>query len=287
MEDANMSGANVTQVIVGIDGSEQAERAALWAADEAGPRHATLRLIYVIRTDLSGTLTAAEYQTAVATAKRALASARSRLEERGDGATITTTIAQGSPAAVLLAESSDADMVCVGWSGMNRMGIALMGSTATTVAEKATCPVAIVRTPAGPAISEPQSRWIIVPVGAGSHDNGTVITDAVSESRKRGWPVLAVGTGSEHDKGGADAVNLLVSQWRQEYPDVHIYPVGTSDGLAQFLHASPELGGLVMIDGDSSDDVSSTVKKLGHTGLVELAVIVAHTVNQASAAGRR
>ncbi len=289
MKDANMSGTNEKQVIVGIDGSEQAERAALWAADEAVARHARLRLIYVIRTDLSGTLTAAEYTTAVTTAKRALKSVRGRIDERGGGVTVSTTIAHGAPAAVLVAESSDADMVCVGWSGMNRMGIALMGSTATTVAENTTCPVAIVRTPAGDPVREPQSRWVIVSIGASSHHNCTVIADAASESRNRGWPVLAVWTDSGQDKSCVAAVNLLASQWRREYPDVHIYPVATNDGLVQFLQASPELGGIIMIDGDSSDDVSSTINRIGHAVSVELTVIVAHTVTSheaRSAAGR-
>lgn len=285
-----MSGAKNNQVIVGIDGSEQAEHAALWAADEAAARHAPLRLIYVIRTDLSGTLTAAEYQVAVATAKQALTSARDRIAERGNGVTVSTTIAQGSPAAVLIAESSDTDMVCVGWSGMSRLGIALMGSTATTVAEKTTCSVAIVRTPAGPAVSEPQSRWVIVSIGASSHHDRTVIADAASESRNRGWPVLAVWTDSGQDKSCVDAVNLLAAQWRREFPDVHIYPVATSHDLAQFLQASPELGGIIMIDGDSSDDLSSTINKIGHAGPAELAVVVAHGVKShqrpASAAGR-
>lgn len=270
-----MSGA-IKNVIVGIDGSEQAEHSALWAADEAVARNATLRLIYVIRTDLSGTLTATEYDTAVVAAKRALISARGRIDERSGGVMVSTTIAQGSPAAILIAESGDAEMVCVGWSGMSRMGIALMGSTATTLAEKATCPVAIVRTPADRTISEPQSRWIIVPVGASSRDDCTVITDAVCESRNRGWPVLAVWTGSGHDKSCVDAVNLLASKWRLKFSDVHIYPVATSDGLAQFLHASPELGGLIMIDGDSSADVPSTVNKIGHASSAELAVVVTH-----------
>lgn len=285
-----MSGAKKRQIIVGIDGSGQAERAALWAADEAAARNATLRLIYAIRTDLSGTLTATEYQAAVETAKRALTSARDRITEYGAGVTVSTTIAQGSPGAVLIAESRDVDMVCVGWTGMSRLGIALMGSTATTVAEKTTCPVAIVRTPAGSAVREPGSRWVIVSIGGSSHHNCAVIADAASESRNRGWPVLAVWTDSGQDKSCVDAVNLLAAQWRREYPDVHIYPVATSEGLAQFLQASPELGGIIMIDGDSTDDVASTVNKIGHAGPAELAVIVAHTVKNSqtstSTAGR-
>lgn len=272
-----MSGTKIKEIIVGIDGSEQAGRAALWAIDEAVSRHATLRLIYVLRTDLSGTLTAAEYVAGVATAKRALGAARERIAERDSAVTVGTTIAQGSPAGVLLAESGNAEMVCVGWTGMNRMAAALMGSTATSVAAGATCPVAIVRTPSDAATGEPLPKWVIVPVSASSRDDGSVIAEAVAESRHRGWPVLAVWTDSGNDKSCVDAVNQLTSQCRQRFPDVHIYPVATGAGLAEFLAASPELGGVVMVDGDQAPDVPSVVNRIGHATPAELAVVVAHT----------
>jgi len=272
-----MSGAAIKEIIVGIDGSEQAVRAALWAIDEAVSRNATLRLIYVLRTDLSGTLTAAEYVTAVATAKHALGAARERIAERDSAVTVGTKIAQGSPAGVLLAESGDAEMVCVGWSGMNRMAAALMGSTATSVAAGATCPVAIVRTPSDAATAEPPPKWVIVPVGASSRDDSSVIAEAVAESRHRGWPVLAVWTDSGNDESCVHAVNQLTSRCRQRFPDVHIYPVATGAGLAEFLGASPELGGVVMVDGDNAPDVPSAVNRIGHATPADLAVVVAHT----------
>ncbi|MDZ7885700.1 MAG: universal stress protein [Mycobacterium sp.] len=269
-----MSGA---KIIVGIDGSAQAGRAALWAIDEAVSRNATLRLIYVVRTDLSGTLMAAEYVTAVATAKHALGAARERIAERDSAVTVGTKIAHGSPAGVLLAESGDAEMVCLGWSGMNRMAAALMGSTATSVAAGATCPVAIVRTPSDAGTGEAPPKWVIVPVGASSRDDGSAIAEAVTESRHRGWPVLAVWTDSGNDESRVDAVNQLTSRCRQRFPDVHIYPVATSSGLAEFLGTSEELGGVVIIDGDSAPDVPAAVNRIGHATPAELAVVVAHT----------
>ena len=117
-----MSGPKNNQVIVGIDGSEQAEHAALWAADEAAARNATLRLVYVIRTDLSGTPTAAGYQIAVATAKRALMSVRTRIAERDGGLTISTTIAQGSPGGVLISRNPRRRHGLCRMAGMVRLG---------------------------------------------------------------------------------------------------------------------------------------------------------------------
>lgn len=267
-----------TRVIVGIDGSEQAEHAAGWAVDEALRRRAVLHLIYVIRTDLTGMLTAPEYENAVSTAKRALKAARGRIAERGGDVQTTTAIEQGYPAGVLLAESGSTDMICVGWTGMNRIGITLMGSTATSVATKATCPVAIVRRPIRAPATEPQSKWIIAPVDADSRDNDTMLAEAASEARQRGWAILAVWTNSGSDKTCADAVSRLASEWRLQAPDVHIYPVATGDDLARFLHASPDLGGLIMIDGDRAKDVAATIDRIGHACTAEIAVVVTHRV---------
>ncbi|MGW0161054.1 universal stress protein [Mycobacterium sp. NPDC003323] len=281
-----MSDDSVNQVIVGIDGSEQAEHAALWAVAEARRCGGILRLIYVIRTDLSGMLTAGEYDSAVGVAKRALLAAQRRIEERDASVTVTTTIAQGSPAGVLRAESTNARMICLGWTGMNRTGIVLMGSTATTAALEATCPVAIIRTHQRDDARKPQSRWVIVPVGADSRDEDTVVTDAVSEAEQRGWPILALWTDAGADQTRVEAVNLLVSKWRQRFSEVHIYPVATERGLAQFLHASPELGGLIMIDGDLCPDVASTIRGIGHATAAELAVVVARRATSLQRAHR-
>lgn len=274
-----------TQVIVGIDGSDQAEHAALWAIDEALRRGAPLHLIYVIRTDLTGMLSASEYETAVDTAKRILRTTGERIDERGCGVQVTTTIAQGSPAGVLLAESESTDMICVGWTGMNRIGITLMGSTATLVATKATCPVAIVRRPVHTP-AEPQSKWIITPVDAGSRDNDSLLAEAASEARQRGWAILAVWTDSGTDKTCVDDVSRLASEWRHRCPEVHIYPVATDHDLARFLHASPDLGGLIMIDGDRATDVATTIDRIGHACTAEIAVVVAHRVPAAAVTAR-
>lgn len=62
-------------VIVGIDGSPDAEYAARWAVDDAVGYGVPLVLVAVIRTDLRGTLTSPEYRAEVARAKSSLQSA--------------------------------------------------------------------------------------------------------------------------------------------------------------------------------------------------------------------
>lgn len=272
-----MSDVSSRRIVVGIDGSEQAASAAVWAIDEAIDRRAVLHLVYVIRTDVSGTPTAGEYESAVRTAKRVLASTRDRIRGHNAAVSVTTQIAQGSPAGVLMAESRSAAMVCVGWSGTSRLGMALLGSTATSLAERSACPVAIVRAVRTGAGRVAQSRWIIVPVSSRTHDGDIVADDAVDEARRRGWPMLTVWTDAGTDKTFVESFNELASRWRQRYPDVHIYPVATERGLARFLQSSPDLGGLVIVDGDSCTDVPGTIRTVEHAGSTELTVLVTHS----------
>ncbi len=262
-------------IIVGIDGSEQARYAALWAVDEALRRPATLRLTYVIRNDLTGTLAADEYRNALDSAKEALARVRDAIVRRNPSVPVETSIAQGSPAAVLLAESPDADMICVGSSGIGRMGRALLGSTAATLAEKAACSVAVVRQPEGAAEHRQAVRWIIMPVGSRTGTHAEVVAAAIAEARLRSLPMLAVGT---RDPGVADTptdqLDLIVSGWQQQHPDVHIYPVSCETSLAEFLRDHPDIGGLAVVDAGHSRDVASIIGGVAHADRAELAVLV-------------
>ena len=90
-----MTNSTTPPIVVGIDGSDAAHRAALWAADEAGHRHAALRLVWVVRTDLSGTPTASEYHHAVDTAKHALHAVQADVAAAAPDVDVEVSIQQG------------------------------------------------------------------------------------------------------------------------------------------------------------------------------------------------
>jgi nucleotide-binding universal stress UspA family protein len=276
------SGAN-RSVVVGIDGSEQAEDASAWAVDEALRRGACLRLVYVIRTDLTGPLTADEYRSALDDAKEALHSARAAIGRTGRSVEVHTSIAQGSPSGVLLAESADAELICLGASGMGRIGRVILGSTAAAVAERAECAVMIA--PAPHACADRAENWVIVPVNVYTEYGSDVVEDAIAEARLRNWPVLAVGV--RHPRLGAtpyDAVDDIVSEWQCRFPDVHVYPVATDAGLRSFLHDNPDVGGLVVVDSVSAADVAAIVgsEHSGRAPVAERAVLVVHRQRSSS-----
>lgn len=263
-------------IVVGIDGSQQAECAALWAVDEALRRHAVIRLLYVIRTDLTGPLSADEYRVATDTAKKSLRAARAAIARRNPSVVVEASIETGSPAGALIAVSSDADMICVGSSGTGRMSKAILGSTATSVAENAACTVTIVRFRESTGAPEPSLHWIIVPVSRHMGDECAVIADAVAEARYRGWPILAVGT-CTRDAGEipSDRLDRIVEVWHRRFPDVHIYPIACDTGIGHYLRTHPDIAGLAVIDAAHSKDAESIIGTAIHTDRPQLAVLVA------------
>lgn len=265
-------------IIVGIDGSANAADAARWAADVAANNQAPLRLVYVVRTDLSGPLQASQYRTAVEKAKAALQSARDAVEAVHENVVVETDIAEGLPAGVLLAESRDVSMICLGSSGIGRVGQASLGSTAAMVAEKASCSVAIVSNSSHEAPPQSQTQWIVIPVPDTSEFHGGVLGAAAHQATVRGCAILALGVRSRKvDDVAERRLTDWVSVARQRFPNVPIYPVCTRRSLAGFLRKHPEIANIVVIDDSYAGDLRSILSacRSSHTDHAEVVALVA------------
>lgn len=281
-----MTGPTAKPVVVGIDGSEQALSAASWSVGEAVGRGVPLRLLYVIRTDLLGSLTAEQYRYAVEDAKVALHAARLAVEQADDRVLVETDIAQGNPAGVLEAESRYATMICLGSSGIGRVGIALLGSTAASVAEQALCPVAIVRSP-NPPKRAGRLEWVMVPVSVFVDDE--LIETGIDQARLMKRPVLAVGVWRpEFGDTPYASLDTLVAQWQERFPDVRIHPIATESDMSHFLRENPDIGGLVVTDAVTAADVAALVggERSGREAQVERTVLVVHGREHAPAPAR-
>ncbi len=234
-------------VIVGIDGSQAAIAAAQWAADEALDRGVPLRLLAVIKATHPSS---EDYYRDVRHAETSLQAAQVAVEALGKPVKVETEMLRGQPGASLVSESRDADMLCVGSVGIGRYSRALLGSTATEVAEKARCPVAVIR-------SEPDQPhrdidWIVVAVGD-APDSDTVVDQAMREAQLRKLPVLAIGT-------APGQLDNRLQPWRRWYPDVHVYPVTTGDDVARFLKDNDDWVPLTVI---GSADAARLAQILG------------------------
>lgn len=238
-------------VIAGIDGSTTALKTALWAVREAACRNAPLRLVYATR----ATHTASEYAEDVRKGHHCLHDARAAIEATGTPVTIETAVVDGPPAVALLELSSQAQMICVGSVGIGRYARSILGSVAAELAEKADCPVAVIR-PDSDEGERDESGWIIVADNPRT-DNDAVIDLAMQEGALRQAPVLLLGKG-----GRADAGNTLerhVESWKCRYPDVRVYPITNRAEVTDFLKKHDEHVLLAVIGSSEAGDVAQIV----------------------------
>jgi len=176
-------------IVVGIDGSKAAIRAALWAVDEAVSRDVPVRLLYAI--EHSDTVAADSEAAAreLATAETAVRRALTAIEATGQPIKIEAEIVQGPPIRSLIGASAFAAMVCVGAVGLRQFRPVRVGDTAAALALSAQCPVAIIREPHNQP-RRPVPR-IVVDVDK-SPDNGVLLGVAMEEARLRDATVEAI-----------------------------------------------------------------------------------------------
>lgn len=237
-------------IVAAIDGSDTAIHAALWAVDEAITRNVPLRLVSITK---SSHPSAEDYYADMHHAEDSIRAAKDAVEATGRPVKIETAILSGPPAFLLGEESRTAHMVCVGSVGIGRSARAILGSIATELAEKAHCPVAIIR----PQDEMPPDavNWIVVAVTDES-DNESVVQSAMDEARLRQTPVLMLG-----DQNG---LGETIEQWQARYPDVHVYPVATGADVARFLKKHDEWVQLAVIGGSRADEVMQILGPWGH-----------------------
>ncbi len=246
-------------VIVGIDGSQAAISAALWAVDEAISRAVPLRLVSVIKPTHPS---ADDFAHDLARAEIWLRGARSAVQATRKPVNVETDIPRGPAAPVLVEASRDAEMLCVGSVGIGRYARSILGSTATELAEKAHCPVAVLR-PSQDRPS-PDINWIVVRM-TDAPDNDTVVQYAAWEAKLRRAPMLILGGRPEdldEDKDGA--FEERVREWRQRHPEVRVYPITTKAGIASFLSSNDERVQLAVISGTEAGELARLVGPVGH-----------------------
>ena len=264
-------------VIVGVDGSDAAINAAKWAVDEAISRDVPLRVVHVTHIEEQSDAPDGTFRLEVQYAESSLRAATAALKATGKPVKIETDILWGSPDTALINESRNASMLCVGSVGIGPIASELFGSTAVSLAEKAFCPVAIIRSPHNPPASG--SRWIVVVVEDHA-DNESVIEQAMEEARLRSAPVLAVGVWQEHfGELPEGELDRRVEKWAKHYPDVHIYPVATRTRVARFLADNKdESVQLAVVGGADATHVAQIVGPHSHPLVAhgDCSVLVVH-----------
>jgi nucleotide-binding universal stress UspA family protein len=135
-------------ITVGMDGSDSATAALRWAASEARLRGAGLRVVhawniptmaysFVPPVSFEGDLARA----AVDALDKWLADAGAELE----GLEVERRTEEGNAARVLTDAAADGELLVVGSRGLGGFGELLLGSVSHQCAQRASCPVVIVR----------------------------------------------------------------------------------------------------------------------------------------------
>lgn len=161
------------QIVVGFDGSPDAQSALEWAIREATSRRLGIRVVYV-EPDLSGWDASAATMSGAPVLANVLphdpiAILDPALEQvRGAGLAVTSEALSGSTAGVLVEQSRTAHLLVIGSRGVGSISSIVLGSTVAHVAAHGHCPVIVVRAegaPDGPVVvgadGSPESQEVV------------------------------------------------------------------------------------------------------------------------------
>jgi nucleotide-binding universal stress UspA family protein len=240
-------------IIVGIDGSQAAVRAAVWAIDEAVSRDIPLRLVHVIDRHADATLHSHRLDGDYAEAERITHRTWLAVEATGKPVKLEVEILRGVPALMLDQASRSAAMIVVGWTSHNRSTRRNLGSIASDLSRSALCPVAVIQQHGAASLD---GRWIVARVDD-TLSSDAVLHQAKMEARLRKAPLLALTTGRDHDHADIDtahAVRKRLAHHLAGLPadacEVPICSLRVSHGVLDYLAKNANLVQLAVVGAD-------------------------------------
>ena len=228
-------------IVVGVDGSQPAERALLWAADEAALHGSQLLIVHC-----GEVLTrhARAHGAARDSSHGVLREAVATAIDASHVTDISTLLRDDQPAGVLLELSENARMVVVGTHGVGRIAGVLLGSVAHRIAAHARCPVVVVpeewRAPA-----RGDARPVAVGV-SGTPSGRDALEFAFTEAERAEVRLVAVRSCAEINRGGDETsaiwrrhqalLSELVEAAWANHPGVEVVSELSSASVYETLH---------------------------------------------------
>lgn len=239
-----------SRIVVGIDGSESALEAAVWAAKAAERQGKSLTILAAYETQ------AAAYAPALVIPQDVIDIIRKEAEENVHTAAakarktapsvdVTGKVVEGRPSPVLIDASHDAALVVVGSRGLGGVRGLFLGSVGVEVAAHAASPVVVYAGPGGPGP-------VVVGID-GSELSEAALSSAFEQASQLGtklkvvhtWTDLAsdalngYGLDADQLQRLADEAHEVVAEriagFGSDYPDVEIERVVVPDGPANQL----------------------------------------------------
>ncbi len=175
-------------IVVGVDGSEAALRAVVWAAAEARLRGLPLRILHAAPYAAGGDATPGRQR-----AQEVLASARAAVRRREQGAWISVRASLEPPVPALSHAAEHAQMLVLG--GADRPLAEPTESVGLRVVNDAACPVVVVR---GHGRLATDDRPVLVGVDTPDVD-ALVIAVAIAEAERHCCALVVVHSGASID----------------------------------------------------------------------------------------
>lgn len=258
--------ASERRIVVGVDGSPEAELAVEWAAHRAVLHGVGLTLAYIlpslqVRTWYESSISEDLEQLAQDRSREALRTATMVAEQAiaNEGAlTIGEHVGAGNTVSTLVDLSKDAQLVAVGSRGLGMVGRTLLGSVSTGLVQHAHCPVAVVHEKANPDM---QSEDAPIVVGIdGSPASERAVEIAFDEADKRGVELVAVHSWSDPTvyafpneewmtlrPQAEEVLAERLAGWQDRYPGVTVRRVVVRDRPAHQLLEQAESAQLVVV----------------------------------------
>ena len=209
-------------VVVGVDGSRSALNAVTWAVAEAVDRDVPLRIVHALGAEPEPRPGENDAVSHV------LARAEDAAHQADDSVSTEVVTSLGRPGDVLVCESRRASLICVGSHPRPCDESALFGPTVARLAQRAACPVAIIRSRRD---GTPQTDGVITVVLSDEPANDDLVRVAMHEGRLRGATVRQI--------------DQRTDSWVRRYPDVHVEIVTDTAGLRSHLdntESDPRIG---------------------------------------------
>jgi nucleotide-binding universal stress UspA family protein len=277
-------------VVVGVDASEVAFRAARFAAEEAARRRVPLSIVHAITLFDGLTHPYPELDAPVLMdlgAQSLLQAAADHVAGLVPADRVTTAAEHGRPVELLAAASQHASLVVVGGRGVGGLTGLLLGSTAHALVTQAACPVVVVPVNPGARTREPRS----VVAGVQGRGDEEVLAFAFAEAAARGSDLVAVHAWQDvvletafrsisplvdWDGVMADEERVLaeaLSGWRDKEPDVVVREVVVRDKTARALVEASLAAELLVIGRHPRRFLGSTVHGSLHRAACPVAVV--------------
>lgn len=275
-----MTGIRPGSIVVGTDGSPDADRAVTWAAEQAALERRPLTVVAVARQVPAivaaglGAAYAASPATDVLASARAVADAAvARAEAHRLGLAVSAVAVVGDPRHVLVELSAGAHLLVLGSRGRGRVASKLLGSVSAAVSRHALCAAVICRAGHGAP-----SRGVAV-AADGTATSMPVVEFAFRQAAIRSLPLTVaycVGEApSTVDGTGDEEEQLLLAEsvagFRQQYPEVQVTRTTLRGPVEDCLAPLADAHDLLVLGRHPVDKVARRVSVAVSTSVLERA----------------